>query len=137
MRDDRSHPLSPARPDSHRIGDELLAGYVSGALPEAFGLVVAAQASLDAETRARLDALEAIGGVLLDAGETAEMAPGSLEASAALSVARLWTGSGRTARTSTPECPPSSSRWPKKRGPKSSKGSFWGFIMRCSIRSCS
>jgi len=80
MRDDRSHPLSPARPDSHRIGDELLAGYVSGALPEAFGLVVAAQASLDAETRARLDALEAIGGVLLDAGETAEMAPGSLEA---------------------------------------------------------
>jgi putative transcriptional regulator len=72
-----------ARPASHRVGDELLAGYVAGALPEAFGLVIAAQASLDPETRARLADLEAIGGALLEEGPAVEMREDALAATLA------------------------------------------------------
>src|SRR6056297_3095543 len=68
------------RPATHRIGDEILAGYVAGTLPEAFGLVIAAQASLCPETQARLHDLEAIGGALLDDGPQAAMGDDALEA---------------------------------------------------------
>ena len=72
-----------ARPASHSFGDEMLAGYVAGALPEAFGLVIAAQASLDPDTRARLDALEAIGGALLEDGSAVAMGDDALAATLA------------------------------------------------------
>jgi len=54
-------------------------GYAAGALPQAFDLVVASHVSLSADSRSRLDGLEALGGVLLQETETAELAPGSFE----------------------------------------------------------
>ena len=68
----------------HTLPDDILAEYVAGTLPEAFDLVIAAQASLDAGTRARIGALERIGGALLDAGAAADIGADSLAATLAL-----------------------------------------------------
>ena len=70
-------------PVTHRVNDETLADYAAGNLPEAFSLVVAAQASLRADVRARLAELDAVGGAVLDRAEPAQMAPGALEATLA------------------------------------------------------
>lgn len=64
----------------HQVPDELLTAYVAGNLPEAFNLVVATHVSLCDEARVRLEALEAVGGSLLNDMDTAEMSHGSLEA---------------------------------------------------------
>lgn len=64
---------------NHNLSDELLMGYAAGALPQAFDIVVASHVSLSADSRARLDGLEALGGVLLDETETASLAPDSFE----------------------------------------------------------
>ena len=63
----------------HNLSDELLLGYAAGALPQAFDLVVASHVSLSADARSRLDGLEALGGVVLDEGDSADLAEGSFE----------------------------------------------------------
>jgi putative transcriptional regulator len=56
----------------HHLSDALLTGYAAGHLPEAFGLIAATHVSLCDDCRARLSALEALGGALVeDAGEMA------------------------------------------------------------------
>jgi len=52
---------------THHIPDEILQAYVTGALPHAFAVVVAAHLSLCDACRATCEAQEALGGVLLDA----------------------------------------------------------------------
>ncbi|MBK5927424.1 ChrR family anti-sigma-E factor [Rhodobaculum claviforme] len=64
----------------HHLSDELLLAYAAGTLPEAFDLVVATHVSLCDECRARLGALEAVGGAVLDDTPAAPVADGSLEA---------------------------------------------------------
>lgn len=64
----------------HHLTDELLLAYAAGTLPEAFDLVVATHVSLCDECRARLGALEAIGGAVLEEAEVAPVASGSLAA---------------------------------------------------------
>jgi putative transcriptional regulator len=61
----------------HHASDALLMGYAAGTLPEAFNLVVATHVSLSDDSRARLGAMEAVGGVVLE-DCVAEMAPDSL-----------------------------------------------------------
>ncbi|MBI1416951.1 MAG: transcriptional regulator [Limimaricola sp.] len=57
---------------NHHLTDALLMGYSAGTLPEAFSLVVATHVSLCDECRARLAALDAVGGeVMLDCGQEA------------------------------------------------------------------
>lgn len=50
----------------HHIPDDLLMSYATGALPEAFSLVVATHISLCAECRAHLCSFDAVGGALLE-----------------------------------------------------------------------
>lgn len=50
----------------HHLNDQLLMGYASGILPEAFNLVVATHLAMCDECRARLESLDAIGGTLLE-----------------------------------------------------------------------
>ena len=64
----------------HHLSDEVLAGYVAGDLPEAFGLVVAVHLSMCDDCRAQAMALDALGGAVLDAGEAPAMSAGALEA---------------------------------------------------------
>jgi len=67
----------------HHLSDALLTGYAAGTLPEAFSLLVAAHVSLCDECRARLAALDAVGGALLDRQEAVPMAEGALTATLA------------------------------------------------------
>lgn len=64
----------------HQVSDELLTAYAAGNLPEAFNLVVATHVSLCDEARVRLNAMEAVGGSLLEDLDSVEMSHGSLEA---------------------------------------------------------
>lgn len=68
---------------NHHLTPELLAAYSAGALPEAFSLVVATHISLCDACRAELEALDAIGGALLDRVDAAPMADTALEATLA------------------------------------------------------
>lgn len=68
----------------HHLPDALLMAYAAGNLPEAFSLVIAAQASLCDEARVRLEAFDTLGGAVLDQAEPVAMAAGSLEATLAL-----------------------------------------------------
>jgi putative transcriptional regulator len=68
---------------NHHLTDEYMMAYAAGTLPEAFSLVVAAHVSMCDECRARLHAFEAVGGSVLDEGETAALADGSLAATMA------------------------------------------------------
>ena len=63
---------------SHHLTDQLLMGYSSGNLPEAFNLVVATHLSMCDDCRATLHAFDAVGGSLLDNNETSEMGDSSL-----------------------------------------------------------
>lgn len=63
----------------HHVPDNLLMGYASGALPQAFDLVIASQVSIDDESRARLAGFEAVGGVILEDMDEAEIGEDSLE----------------------------------------------------------
>lgn len=63
----------------HHLSEPLLMAYAAGNLPEAFGLVVATHVSMCDDCRARLGALEAVGGAVLE-GQSAEMSSGALEA---------------------------------------------------------
>lgn len=63
----------------HSVPDDLLMGYATGALPQAFDLVLATHVSLCDDARARLEAFEAIGGAVLEEMESAEIAEDSLD----------------------------------------------------------
>jgi len=63
---------------NHHLTDQLLMGYSSGNLPEAFNLVVATHLSMCDDCRAALHAFDAVGGSLLDNNETSEMGDSSL-----------------------------------------------------------
>ena len=65
---------------THHLTDDLLADYATGVLDEAFSLAVATHVSLCDDCRARLGALEAVGGAVLETTESAEMSEGSLDA---------------------------------------------------------
>ncbi len=64
----------------HHLSDNLLMAYAAGTLPEAFDLVVATHVSLCDECRARLGALEAVGGAVLEEGPRCAVADDSLAA---------------------------------------------------------
>jgi putative transcriptional regulator len=64
---------------NHHAPDDLLMGYATGALPQAFDLVIATHVSLSDDARARLETFEAIGGAVLEEMETAEISDDSLE----------------------------------------------------------
>ena len=61
----------------HHLSDSLLTGYSAGLLPEAFSLLVATHISLCDECRARLEAHDAVGGVVLDSCEGVAMSDAS------------------------------------------------------------
>lgn len=66
-------------PIRHHLSEGLLTAYATGNLPEAFALVVATHVSMCDECRARLGALEALGGAVLEA-DSVPMDEGSLDA---------------------------------------------------------
>ena len=63
---------------NHHLTDQLLMGYSSGNLPEAFNLVVATHLSMCDDCRAALHAFDAVGGSLLDTNETSQIGDSSL-----------------------------------------------------------
>ena len=63
----------------HHVPEDLLMGYATGALPHAFDLVVATHVSLNDDARARLEALEAIGGAVLEDLDQVDVAGDSLD----------------------------------------------------------
>lgn len=65
---------------THQVPDGVLTAYAAGSLPEAFNVVVAAHVSLCDEARVRLNALEAVGGAVLEEQDQVEMSYGSFEA---------------------------------------------------------
>ena len=58
----------------HHLNDELLMAYSAGTLPEAFNIVVATHISMCDECRARLEALDAVGGALVETGDAVDVA---------------------------------------------------------------
>ena len=75
--------MTPMTDIQHHPTEALLADYAAGTLPEAFALVLATHVSMCDDCRARLAALEAVGGGLLDRMEAAPLAEDSLEATMA------------------------------------------------------
>ncbi len=63
----------------HHISDDLLMGYATGVLPQAFDLVIATHVSLSDDARARLASFEALGGAVIDEIDAAEIEADSLE----------------------------------------------------------
>ncbi len=63
----------------HQAPDDLLMGYATGALPQAFDLVIATHVSLCDDARARLEAFEAVGGAVLEDLDQVDVAEDSLE----------------------------------------------------------
>lgn len=68
----------------HQVPDDLLMGYATGALPQAFDLVVATHVSLCDDARARLEAFEAVGGAVLEDLDQVEIGQDSLDQTLAL-----------------------------------------------------
>lgn len=66
-------------PIRHHLSEGLLTAYAAGTLSEAFALVVATHVTMCDECRARLGALEALGGAVMEA-DSVPMDEGSLEA---------------------------------------------------------
>lgn len=67
----------------HHISEQLLMAYSAGQLPEAFSLVLAVHLSLCEECTARLGALDAVGGILLNECSGTQMADDSFAATLA------------------------------------------------------
>lgn len=63
----------------HHIRPELIAAWVAGQLAPAFSVVVASHVALCAECRAASEAMQSLGGVLMDRLEPASMSAGALE----------------------------------------------------------
>ena len=70
----------------HHLTDDILMGYATGNLPEAFNLMVAAHVSLCDTCRAQVESFDAVGGEVLSqaADEDVALAPGSFAATMAL-----------------------------------------------------
>ncbi|MCA8884887.1 MAG: ChrR family anti-sigma-E factor [Rhodobacteraceae bacterium] len=68
----------------HHIPDEYLMAYSAGILPESFSLVVASHVSLSDDSRARLEAFDAVGGAVLETVAPGEVTDDSLAATLAL-----------------------------------------------------
>ena len=64
----------------HHIADEFLMAYSAGVLPESFSLVVAAHVSLSDDSRARLEAYDAVGGAVMEGVDPAPVSAGMLDA---------------------------------------------------------
>ncbi|RVV98189.1 transcriptional regulator [Mesobaculum littorinae] len=64
---------------THHLTDDLLARYCAGELSEGFSLAVATHLSLCDACRARAEALDAVGGAVLDATPPAPLARGALD----------------------------------------------------------
>jgi len=64
---------------THHISDHLLDAHVTGNLPHAFSVVIAAHLSLCDTCRARAEAAEMLGGALLDRVAPTSMSPGAKE----------------------------------------------------------
>lgn len=64
---------------THHIGDEMLEAYVTGELSEGWSLAVATHLALCPACRRRSQALEAVGGALLEQAETAAVADDSFD----------------------------------------------------------
>ncbi|OSP55026.1 ChrR family anti-sigma-E factor [Pseudoruegeria sp. SK021] len=64
----------------HHLPDEYLMAYSAGILSESFSLVVAAHVSLSDDSRARMEAYDAVGGAVLDSAPVANLSDGSLQA---------------------------------------------------------
>jgi len=67
----------------HHLDDAILMAYSTGNLPEAFSLTVAAHISMCDECRARLGAIDTVGGALVDDSDVAPLADDSFEATMA------------------------------------------------------
>jgi len=63
----------------HHLSDQLLMAHSAGQLPEAFALLVSTHISMCDECRVRLEAFEAVGGVMLDRCDSVAVGDGSLE----------------------------------------------------------
>lgn len=64
----------------HTLSEDLMMGYAAGNLPEAFDLVIASHLSMSDESRAGVEAYEAVGGALLEDQIPLELSAGALEA---------------------------------------------------------
>ncbi|MGJ5618112.1 ChrR family anti-sigma-E factor [Sulfitobacter sp. MF3-043] len=62
----------------HHLDDATLMAYAAGTLPEAFNLAVASHVSLCDECRAAVASFDAVGGVLMDTVQVADLADQSL-----------------------------------------------------------
>ncbi|AHM03199.1 hypothetical protein roselon_00783 [Roseibacterium elongatum DSM 19469] len=69
---------------THTVPDSLLMGYATGALPEAFDVVISTHVSLSDDARARLASFEAVGGAVLEDMDKADVAEDSLEKTLAM-----------------------------------------------------
>ena len=65
---------------SHHLSDEYLVEYAAGSLPQAESLVVASHLAMCSECRARVEAFEALGAVLLEDGAAADVSNDAFEA---------------------------------------------------------
>ena len=63
----------------HHLSDSLLLGYAAGTLPEAFGLIAATHVTMCDDCRARLAALEAVGGAMVEDQTAAPLSDFALE----------------------------------------------------------
>ena len=63
----------------HHLNAQLLTAYAAGNLPEAFSLVVATHVSMCLDCRIELEALEAVGGVVLQESASAELSSDALQ----------------------------------------------------------
>ena len=63
----------------HHLSDALLFGYAAGTLPEAFSLIAATHVTLCDDCRARLAALEALGGAVVENIDTSALSDGALD----------------------------------------------------------
>lgn len=72
----------------HHPDDELLVGYASGELAEAWSVLIATHTALCPACRNKVRAAEAVGGALVDDSEPADMAADALEATLARATAR-------------------------------------------------
>ena len=64
---------------THHIPDDMLMGYATGMLSQAFDLVISAHVSLSDDARARLETFEALGGAVLSDLDAVDVAEDSLE----------------------------------------------------------
>jgi putative transcriptional regulator len=78
----------------HHLSDALLTGYATGTLPEAFSLIAATHVTLCDDCRARLAALEALGGAVVEDQAAVALSEDALDCV----MARLTAPEPRTAR---------------------------------------